>query len=103
DAGWTVDLARDASTALALAKEHSYAIILADQQMPDITGQELIAMLKERQPTASYIVVTAHSELAVAASKKPGFFVVLSKPWDRDTLLSILAASQTKSGERRLH
>jgi DNA-binding NtrC family response regulator len=102
-AGWTVDVAGDAATALELAKQHSYGIILADQQMPDMSGAELITKLRSKQPQARYIVVTAHSELAVAASKTPGFFVVISKPWDTETLLTILSACQRQARAAGLH
>jgi hypothetical protein len=39
----------------------------------------------------------------MAASKTPGFFVVISKPWDRDTLLTILSACQRRNRARQMH
>ncbi len=95
-AGWKVDLAVNAETALKLARKNSYAVVVADHHMPDMTGEQLIAQLRPLQPQASYVVVTGHSDLAVAACKTPGLFVVISKPWDSETLLNILTACKRR-------
>lgn len=97
-AGWKVDVARDPHTALKLSQQHSYSVIVADHHMPEMTGEQLIARMRLHQPQAGYVVVTGHAELAVAACKTPGLFVVISKPWDQETLLNILTAC-----ERRQH
>lgn len=104
-AGWQVDLAANAETALKLARKNAYAVVVADHHMPDMTGEQLIAQLRPLQPHASYVVVTGHSDLAVAACKTPGLFVVISKPWDSETLLTILTACRRRrassAGARR--
>jgi FixJ family two-component response regulator len=64
--------------------------------MPDMTGEQLSAQLRPLQAQASYVVVTGHSDLAVAACKTPGLFVVISKPWDSETLLTILTACKRR-------
>ncbi len=94
--GFVVDLADNADSALRLARKNSYAVIVADHHMPQMTGEQLIARLKPYQPHASYVVVTGHSDLAVAACKTPGLFVVISKPWDQDTLLNVLTACERR-------
>ncbi len=94
--GFAVDLADNAESALQLARKNAYAVIVADHHMPKMTGEQLIARLKPYQPLASYVVVTGHADLAVAACKTPGLFVVISKPWDQDTLLNVLTACERR-------
>jgi YesN/AraC family two-component response regulator len=60
--------------------------------MPEMTGEQLIARLREQQPNASYIVMSGHCDFAVAACRTPGVSVVISKPWDDETLRTILSA-----------
>ena len=38
DAGLSVDVAEDGAIALALARQHRYAVILMDMQMPNLNG-----------------------------------------------------------------
>lgn len=95
-AGWKVDVARDPRTALELSRQNTYSVIVADHHMPEMTGEQLIAQLRVHQPKASYVVVTGHADLAVAACKTPGLFAVISKPWDQETLLNILTACERR-------
>jgi CheY-like chemotaxis protein len=95
-AGWKVDVAGDAGAALALSRLHVYDVIVADHHMPQMTGEQLIAHLRPLQAQASYVVVTGHADLAVASCKTPGLFVVISKPWDTETLLNILTACRRR-------
>ena len=68
-AGWRVDTADSASSALKLAKKNSYHVVVADHQMPEMTGEQLIALLRQQQPNARYIVMTGHCDFAVAACR----------------------------------
>jgi two-component system, NtrC family, nitrogen regulation response regulator GlnG len=95
--GWVVDLAADGEEALGLAAERSYVVVATDHQMPKLCGEELVARLRELQPKAAFVMVTGHSELAVASTRTPGVLVVISKPWNNEVLLSILAAAACQS------
>lgn len=91
--GWQVDLAATGEHALALARENLYGVMVSDHSLPGMSGPELISALSQLQPNAGLIMVTAHSDLAVASCRLPGLFVVISKPWDNDALLALLSAS----------
>ena len=97
--GWKVDVANNAAKALELSRRNTYDVVVADHHMPEMTGEQLIGQIRLLQPRASYVVVTGHADLAVAACKTPGLFVVISKPWDSEALLNILTAClRRKSG-----
>jgi DNA-binding NtrC family response regulator len=95
-AGWAVDVAGNAEAALKLSRKNTYDVVVADHHMPEMTGEQLISQIRLLQANASYVVVTGHSDLAVAACKTPGTFVVISKPWDTEALLNILAACKRR-------
>lgn len=98
-AGWKVDVASNAAKALELSRRNTYDVVVADHHMPEMTGEQLIGQIRLLQPRAGYVVVTGHADLAVAACKTPGLFVVISKPWDTGALLNILTACRRrKSG-----
>ncbi len=87
--------ATDGEAALALAREHSPALVLMDIQLPDMDGVEALARLRADPVTAAIpvVAVTAQAmkgdrEQFVAA----GFDAYLSKPIDLDELLDAVAA-----------
>ena len=104
-AGYDVDLAEDGSVALQRAREHKYSVFAMDFDMPGQAGVELVRQLRELQPQASLIVITGDPEYAIESTKQKGVFMVISKPWEHDTLLTILDAASRRvervaSGER---
>lgn len=83
-AGYDVLTARDGEEAFEIACRNNPALIVADFQMPYMTGLELCAALAQNQPTAEIpvIIITArgyalgHQDLALGNIKE-----VLSKPF----------------------
>jgi DNA-binding NtrC family response regulator len=73
--------AGDGAAALAKASEDRCDIALIDLQLPDVTGIELLAKLKERHPELEVILLTAHGteETAIEAMKR-GAYGYLTKP-----------------------
>jgi response regulator RpfG family c-di-GMP phosphodiesterase len=83
--------ARDARTALQLAGQHSYDLILLDLGLPDMDGYEVARQvrLRDNNPNLKIIIVSArkdYSELGVALSRGADEFV--SKPFDTQQLTS---------------
>src|SRR5205085_3889391 len=58
--GCVVETARDGKEALALARLSTYDAILADIRLPDIGGYEVYRRLREAQPRARVILMTAY-------------------------------------------
>jgi len=90
--GWTVMEAECGSTALALAAEHTFRLILLDISMPGLSGEDTCARLRaaEATPPLHIVAYTAHAfpedlERLLAA----GFDDVLVKPISRQRLEEI--------------
>jgi CheY-like chemotaxis protein len=92
--GWTVIEAACGSTALALAAQHPFRLVLLDISMPGISGEDTCTRLRaaETSPPLHIVAYTAHAfpedlERLLAA----GFDDVLVKPISRQRLEEIAA------------
>lgn len=95
--GYTVDVAPDAATALALVRHRRYDVALLDLMMPDMDGITLLGALKQAGATAAALLVTAYpNHPRVEEARGAGFWQVLAKPVDLPALLGRIdeAASQ---------
>lgn len=91
--GLEVDLAGDGMEAVALARQHSYALILMDLQMPKMTGIDAskeIQLLRGHEATP--IIATTANAFAEdrAACLAAGMSDYLSKPFEPDRLFTML-------------
>lgn len=85
--GYQVDTAYSGADALALVQEEPFDIYLVDIKMPGMDGIELLSRLKEHQPDASVIIMTAHGSIETAVeAMKLGAVDYLCKPFDPDEL-----------------
>lgn len=75
--------------ALEMAGEHAYDIIFLDINLGDINGTVLVNALKNMQPEARIVFVTAYSEYAVKAFELEVEDYVM-KPFDRRRLEKVL-------------
>jgi len=88
--GYTVMEARDGAEALALAEKHAGTInlLVTDMVMPRMTGIELAARLKQRQPGLRMLYMSGYSERAASESLQPDPDIrLLTKPFSRSALL----------------
>jgi DNA-binding NtrC family response regulator len=85
--GYEVETAKDGEGGLEKAKEKKYDLILADLKLPQMDGLEVLSSLKDLDPEAAVIMMTAYGtiESAVEAMKQ-GAFDFLTKPFDTDHL-----------------
>lgn len=85
--GYRVDSVEDASHAIKKMNEGPWDIILLDIKMPGMSGLELQKRLREIDPAATIIMITAFAsvESAVQALKE-GAFDYVTKPVDPDHL-----------------
>jgi len=75
-------------SALALMSAETVAVLVTDQRMPGMTGDELLARVKVLSPDTVRIVVTAYSDLdPILKAVNDGLVVrYIIKPWDRTEL-----------------
>ena len=67
-------------------------LVLTDLMMPDISGMELIEMLRERGLTLPVIVMTAHSSVQTAVeAMRLGAFHYLQKPVNLEEMRALLS------------
>lgn len=65
--------------------------IVTDIRMPDVTGIELLRILKEKGVTLPVIVITGHGDVPLAVeAMKCGASDFLEKPFDDDTLIEAI-------------
>lgn len=88
--GYEVATAHNAIEALELLKNHHFAVIITDQQMPRLTGLEFLAQAKQIQPNATRILITAVLSLStvIEAINKGEIYRFIVKPWLREELLA---------------
>jgi response regulator RpfG family c-di-GMP phosphodiesterase len=88
--GYQVSTSAHAIEALSTLKEKQFAVIISDQQMPMITGLEFLAQVKEIQPEATRILITAALSLStvIDAINKEEIYRFIVKPWLREELFA---------------
>ena len=60
--GYHVDATHNGDDALALLGEHPYDLVLLDDQMPGLTGLEVLEILRRRDPHLRVVMVTKSEE-----------------------------------------
>ena len=67
-------------------------LIICDQQIPGMSGVDILAYAKKYQPEAIRILITGYADLniAVAAINQGKIYHYISKPWDNDELNRIV-------------
>ncbi|HEQ99017.1 MAG TPA: sigma-54-dependent Fis family transcriptional regulator [candidate division Zixibacteria bacterium] len=85
--GHEVESAANGFEGIKKSKSKQYDVVLTDLKMPDMDGISVLSAVKEENPDASIIVMTAYGtiETAVEAMKR-GAFDFLTKPFDTDHL-----------------
>jgi len=95
-AGYEVTAVRDGDTALRAFAEAPFDLVFLDIRMPGTDGLTVLAKLREVQPDAHVIVMTAHGtmETAIQAMQR-GAYDYLAKPFDLDEVLLLAERALT--------
>lgn len=68
-----------------------FDVVFTDLRMPDISGMELIRLIKERTPKTRIIMMTGYADISTAIeSIKKGAYNYIPKPLNRDEVLNIV-------------
>jgi CheY-like chemotaxis protein len=99
EVGYRVLMARNARTALAIARREQPALVLTDRYMPEIDGVEFVRHLRAS-------VMTARIPVVIMSSTRPdvettGDVPFLAKPFDLDDMLNTVATYAGPSTERK--
>lgn len=88
--GYEVVASPHAVHALSVLKDREFAVVITDQQMPMVTGLEFLTQVKQTQPDATRVLITAVLNLGtvIDAINKGEIFRFIVKPWLREELLA---------------
>jgi DNA-binding NtrC family response regulator len=90
--GYHVGVAENAAAALKQLQANKWDIILLDIKMPGVDGMELQQRIKEIDPSATIIFITAHASVDTAVQAlKSGAFDYVTKPVDPDYLSHLVS------------
>lgn len=78
--------------ALKLMEKKDFAVVLADQRMPGMTGVEFLEKSLTIQPEIVKILITAYADIqaSIEAINKGQIYYYISKPWEPDELRLIV-------------
>jgi len=86
--GYDVVASTDPEEALRIFEQEAIWLVLLDQKMPKMSGQELLLKLKEINPQVKTIMITAYGAISTAVeAMKLGANDFLEKPIDLEDLL----------------
>ena len=88
--GFEVTVARGGRAALEALGRAVPEIVLTDVRMPSVSGMDILAAARERDPDLPVILMTAQAELKTAIEAvNRGAFHYIQKPFDNDDLIAI--------------
>ncbi len=90
ESGYTLYQAASGEEALAILKEHPVDLVISDMRMPQMSGYELLSIVKEKYPSTMRIILSGYSqEREIFRSLLDGASrMYLLKPWDNLALLA---------------
>jgi len=92
----------DGLSALSLVQELNPDLIITDQQMPNLSGVDLIRRLRKVNPILPVILMTGESSEALAVSAlRAGATDYLTKPFEPEHLLEIVQGCLNKAQEMK--
>ncbi len=100
--GYQVATAGSGAEAIAALASIQPDIVLLDLQLPDLSGLDVLKVIRERQPAADVIMLTGHGTIDTAIEAiRLGAFDYLSKPCPLDELEVCIQRAQERQALRR--
>ncbi len=89
DEEFEVLTAASAKEAELLLDAHPVQVILCDQRMPEMTGVELLARVRERWPRVWRIIISGYTDAGdiIRGINESGIYQYITKPWHPEQLL----------------
>jgi len=95
--GYKAESAENGIVGLEMARKKSFDVVILDLRMPGMDGMEVLAKLKEYDPSVVVVVITGYAsiESAVEAMRR-GAYDFLPKPFTPEALLAIIERAADK-------
>lgn len=89
---FNVHLASSGSQALQMMKNQPFAVIISDQSMPEMTGTQLMEIVKSLYPDTMRFILTAYTDYntVVDSINKGEIYGFFNKPFDTNAITSSL-------------
>jgi signal transduction histidine kinase len=89
---YAVVTAPNGRQALEILDQQEAHVILSDQRMPGMSGDEFLARAREVQPDAIRLLFTGYADLeaVISAVNKGGIFRYILKPWEPAEIESVV-------------
>ena len=86
--------------ALALLEANPAQVVVTDQRMPEMSGVELLAAIRERHPDIIRMMLTGYTEInvAVEAINRGEIYRLITKPWNDDELKTTIRQAFDHAG-----
>lgn len=102
DAGHTVLAVATAQAARAALERDRFALALIDLRLPDASGLDVIADVRQHYPDTGVIILTAYADLDSAlAALRSNVYDYLIKPIDISKLLAVVAEGLERQRQQR--
>ncbi len=89
--------------ALKTAESQPFDLAIVDLKMPEMSGERLLTLLKERDPSVEVVMLTGHGSIDSAVTcTKLGAFSYLQKPCETDELLRVLREAYQRRVEKKV-
>jgi DNA-binding NtrC family response regulator len=87
-AGYEATAVLSAPAALAALQQRPFQVVVSDVRMPQMSGMELLAAIKQRDPDVEVLLLTGYPDLQMAVRAiKQGAFDYLAKPFAEKDLI----------------
>jgi len=86
--GYRILTAASPAEAFEILAKHPVEVIVSDQRMPDMSGTEFFARVRQLYPDSIRIILTGYTDLdsVTSAINRGAIAKFLTKPWDDDQL-----------------
>jgi DNA-binding NtrC family response regulator len=101
--GYRLLIASSGAEALEVLEQESIDVLISDIDMPEMSGLELLAIVRKRWPAVVRIVLTGgvSLETAVTAINEGEVHRYLTKPWNNEHLVETVRATVARLHELR--
>jgi len=84
-----------------IIQETSFDVVLTDMRMPDMSGLDLISVIKKYAPKTQIIVMTGYADITTAIrSIKQGAFHYIPKPLNPDEVLNAIKEATSNNNHK---
>jgi signal transduction histidine kinase len=89
---FTIYTATSGMEALEIVDHQEIAVVISDQRMPEMTGNVLLARVREAKPDTVRMIITAYADIeaAIDAINNGEVYRYVGKPYDETELRNIL-------------